>query len=74
VWQGIGIGLRLMVMMLLASQLCSCWTTFSTETAAKPVESYRTSGVPDENRAADVPTPQLFNFGFDLPKSDPGEP
>ena len=72
-WQGMRIGLRLITMMLLALQLCSCWSTFSAGTTAKPAASYR-AGQPLDDRATDVPTPQLFNFGFDLPKSDPGEP
>ena len=71
--QGMRIGLRLITMMLLALQLCSCWSTFSAGTAAKPAASYRASQPLDE-RATEVPTPQLFNFGFDFPKADPGEP
>jgi len=73
VWQGMRIGLRLITMMVLALQLGSCWSTFSAGTAAKPDDSYRASQ-PLDDRPTDVPTPQLFNFGFDLPKSDPGEP
>jgi hypothetical protein len=73
VWQGMRIGLRLITMMLLALPLGSCWSTFSAGTAAKPAASYRASQ-PLDDRATDVPTPQLFNFGFDFPKSDPGEP
>jgi hypothetical protein len=73
VWQGMRIGLRLITMMWLALQLCSCWSTFSAGTAAKPAASYRESQ-PLDNQGTDVPTPQLFNFGFNLPKSDPGEP
>jgi len=61
-------------MMLLALQLCSCWTTFSAGTDAKQATSYRASRTVDDNWVTDVPTPQLFNLGFDLPKSDPGEP
>ena len=72
-WQGMRIGWRLLTMMLLALQLGGCGSTFSAGTAAKPAASYRASQPLDE-RATDVPTPQLFNFGFDLPKSDPGEP
>jgi uncharacterized protein YceK len=74
VWQGVRIGLRLITMMLCALQLCGCWTTFSVGTAAQPAASYRASVPLDEDRGTDMPTPQLFNFGFDLPKSDPGEP
>ena len=72
-WQGMRIGWRLITMMVLALQLGSCWSTFSAGTAAQPAASYRASQ-PLDDRATDVPTPQLFNFGFNLPKSDPGEP
>jgi hypothetical protein len=74
VWQAVRIGFRLITMMFFVLQLCSCRTSLSSGTAAKPAGSYRASKGLDDNRATDVPTPQLFNFGFDLPKSDPGEP
>jgi hypothetical protein len=54
--------------------LCGCLTTFFAATAARPAESYRAGETLDKGLNTDVPTPQLFNFGFDLPKSDPGEP
>jgi hypothetical protein len=60
--------------MLLALGLCGCLTTFFAATAARPAESYRAGETLDKGLNTDVPTPQLFNFGFDLPKSDPGEP
>jgi uncharacterized protein YceK len=74
VWQAVRIGFRLITVVFLVLQLCSCWASFSSGTAAKPADSYRASKVMDNDRATDVPTPQLFNLGFDLPKSDPGEP
>jgi hypothetical protein len=67
------IGFRLITVMFLVLQLCSCWASFSKGTAV-PADSYRASKVRDDDRGTDVPTPQLFNFGFDLPQSDPGEP
>ncbi len=67
VWQGVRIGFRLITMMLFALGLCGCLTTFSAGTAARPVDSSRAIRMLDEDLGTDVPTPQLFNFGFDLP-------
>ncbi len=75
-WQGIRIGLQLITMMLFAWGLGGCLTTFSIGAAARPPESYRTRETLDENLAPDIdiPTPQLFNFGFDLPHPELNEP
>ena len=66
--------LRLITMMLLALGLYGCWTTFSAGTDAKPAAPYRTSGTLDDDLSTEVPTPQLFNFGFELQQSEPSDP
>lgn len=68
-WQGVRIWSRL-ITLLLALGLGGCLTTFSVGTGARPAASYRDSSLLDEDLANEVPTPQLLNFGFDLPRPE----
>ncbi len=73
-WQGVRIGVWLIFIMVLGWGLAGCLTTFSVGTAARPAKSYRAPGTLDEDLTSDLPTPQLFNFGFDLPQQELNEP
>lgn len=72
-WRQIWIRLRLILLLLLLLGLCvglgGCLKTFSLGTAAKPARSY-VAPPPRDDRADDLPTPQLFNFGFDLRRQE----
>lgn len=67
-WQSVRRGLQLAILLLLAWGLCGCLTTFSIGTAARPADAYRPSGIRGDNLDSDIPTPQLFNFGFGRPE------
>ncbi|ETX04693.1 hypothetical protein [Candidatus Entotheonella palauensis] len=67
--QGVRIWGRL-IALLLALGLGGCLTTFSVRTGARPDASYYDSELLGEDLTHEVPTPQLFNFGFDLPKPE----
>ncbi|ETW99129.1 MAG: hypothetical protein ETSY1_16130 [Candidatus Entotheonella factor] len=69
VWQGVRTWSRLSTL-LLALGLCGCLTTFSVGTGARPAGFNGHNELLDEDLTNEVPTPQLFNFGFDLPLPD----
>ena len=73
-WQGVRIGVRLGLIIFVICGLSGCLTTFSLGTAARPAKSYRANETLDENLFNDLPTPQLLNFGFDLPQQELNEP
>ncbi len=74
VWMQSRLILRLLLLLGLCGGLSGCLQTFGVGTAAKPAKSYYANPSPIDGRADDLPTPPLFNFGFDLGTQDSDQP